>query len=319
MQPDAGHQTVPWTRREFVRGAAAAVALPWWATAVGRAAEPQLAFAAADKEYAFDTGVLRGVLRSQGASKGLTPVIDAASGTALAKVYGLCSHYRLLDAEARYGTAAWDWASQAKLLSNGAVETLWQADPQHPFDLQAVYRWVAPNTLDVTTAVTARQDLPRFEVFLASYFEGFAAAFAYVQACPETGGKPGFLEAKQSAAPWQMFPRDEQAVNTIGDGRWRRLPNPVDWKIMPPLAGAVALRRDAATGLAGLVMAPPGDCFAVAMPFGEEGHRSLYMSLFGGDVKSGQTATARARLVLARGLSDEQAIALYEAYVKESR
>lgn len=319
MQLDAGNQSDRWTRRVFVQGAAAAIAWPWWLTTIGRAAEAKLAFAPAGKEYTFDTGALRGVLRSQGAAKGLTPVTDPASGKALAKVYGLCSHYRLLDAESRYGTAAWDWASEARLLPDGAVETRWQADPQHPFDLQAVYRWAAPNTLDVATTVVPRRDLVRFEVFLASYFEGFGSAFAYVQGCPETGGKAGFLEAKQSVAVWQMYPRDEPAVKVILDGRWQRPPNPVDWKIMPPLAGAVALRRDAATGFAGLLMAPPRDCFAVSMPFGEEGHRSLYMSLFGGDVKSGQPATARARLVLARDLSDAEAIALYEAYVQESK
>jgi hypothetical protein len=62
-------------------------------------------------------------------------------------------------------------------------------------------------------------------------------------------------------------------------------------------------------------MAPPQDCFAVLTPFGEEGHRSVYLSLFGRDLKAGETATARARLVIGRDISDEQAIALYKAYV----
>jgi hypothetical protein len=201
------------------------------------------------------------------------------------------------------------------LLPDGAVEATWSADDSHPFNLQAVYRWSAANTLDVTTSVTGKKDLRQFEVFLASYFEGFPRTFAYVQASPETGGQPGFLEAKQSVAVWQMFPRDEQAIKTIGDGRWKRPPNPVDWKIMPPLAGALAMRRDAATGLVGLLMTPPGDCFAISMPFGEEGHRSVYLSLLGRDVPAGQTAVARTRLVLARGLSDEQAVAMYREYV----
>ena len=316
MKRDANNREVRCTRREFPLGTAVAVTLPFVATTVCSAAEATLAFVAADKEYHFDTGVLRGVLRPQGRSLGLTSVTDTASGTAVAKAFGFCSHYRLLDAEARYGSAAWDWASESRLLSDGAVQVLWKADREHPFDLNALYRWAAPNTLDLTTSVAPQKDLSRFEVFLASYFEGFASSFAYVQGCPETVGKPGFLEAKQSVGPWQMFPRDAEAVKTINDGRWKRPPNPVDWKIMPPLAGALALRRDAATGLVGLLMAPPGDCFAVSMPFGEEGHRSVYLSLLGGGLKSRQVATARTRLVLARGVSDEQAIAMYQAYVK---
>jgi len=56
----------------------------------------------------------------------------------------------------------------------------------------------------------------------------------------------------------------------------------------------------------------------VSMPFGAEGHRSLYLSLFGRDLKSGETATARTRLVIRRGLTDDQAVALYKSYRKET-
>jgi hypothetical protein len=86
---------------------------------------------------------------------------------------------------------------------------------------------------------------------------------------------------------------------------------------MPPLAGALAVRRDAQSGLAALIMAPPDDCFAIATPYGEEGHRSIYLSLLGRDLKAGQTATARSRLVIGRNISDDQAIVIYQEYAKE--
>lgn len=86
---------------------------------------------------------------------------------------------------------------------------------------------------------------------------------------------------------------------------------------MPFLAGPLGVRRSAKLGLTALVMAPPQDCFAVATPYGEEGHGSLYLSLFGLDLKKGDSASARSRLVIARGLSDDQAIALYDAYLEE--
>ncbi len=283
----------------------------------GEAAPATLAFVAEGKGFRFDTGVLRGTLRPEGKSLGLGPVTDVASGAALAGAYGLCSHYRLLDAETRYGGGAWDWASAAKLLPDGAVESSWAADQAHPFDLKAVYHWAAPGTLDVTTSLTAKKALSRMEVFLASYFVGFAQSLVYVKACPETGGKPGFLEAKKAAAVWQMFPRDDDAVKLITDGRWKRPPSPVDWKVMPPLAGPMGMRRNAKAGLTALVMAPPGDCFAVATPYGDEGHGSLYLSLFGRDIKAGETATARSRLVIGREITDEKAIALYDGYLKE--
>jgi len=278
-----------------------------------------LAFMAEGKEYRFDTGLLRGALRSQGRSFGLAPVVDISSKSTITGTLGLFSHYRLLDAGARYGGGAWDWASSAKMLPDGSVLVSWSADQGHPFDMKAFYRWKAANVLDLATSVTPNRDVERFEVFLASYFHGFAESLVYVSACAVTGGRPGLLTAKRANGDWQMFPRDEAALRTIRDGRWKRPPNPVEWKIMPPLAGPLAVRRDAATGLTALVMATPEDCFAVATPYGEEGHRSLYLSLLGRDLKAGQTATARSRLVIGPSLSNEQAVAIYQAYVKEIR
>jgi len=307
--------------------ALAALPLPATASAADRdvagAASPNapagLAFTAEGKEFRFDTGVLRGTLHSQGKSLGLAPVIDAVSGSTLCGSFGLLSHYRLLDSEARYGGGAWDWPSKARALPDGAVEAAWSADQGHPFDMKAVYRWKATNVLDLTTSVTAKKDLERFESFLASYFKGFPESLVYVKGCPQTGGKPGLLPAVRANGDWQMFPRDDAAVKVIQDGRWKRPPNPVAWKIMPPLAAPLAMRRDAKTGLTALVMAPADDCFAVATPYGEEGHRSIYLSLIGRDLKAGQTATARSRLVIGRNISEEQAVAIYQAYLKEAR
>ena len=278
--------------------------------ALAGAAEPP-AFFAEGNAFRFDTGALRGVLRGEGKSRGLLPLVDCATGTNLARSVGLFSHYRLLDSSMRYGVAGWEWASKAALLPDGAVVARWTSDAVHPFDMMTTYRWSAPNALDVTTTVTARKELKRFEVFLASYLEGFAAAFAYT--------KQGFLEAKKTDGVWQAFPRDANAENIISDGRWKHPPNPVDWQIRPALAAPLGLRRDAASGLAALVMASPQDCFAVCMPFSEEPHRSLYLSLFGRDLKNGEMATARARLVIARNISDDQAVKLYEAFLKEKQ
>lgn len=310
------------SRRVFLTKSATILAAPLLYGRVAAGAEqaaPKLAFTADGKGFRFDTGELQGELRSQGKSLGLRPVVDRASGATLTHSMGLFSHYRLLATDNRYGGGAWDWDSQGRLLPDGAVESSWSADERHPFDMRAVHRWAMPHTLDVTTRVTPRQDLRRFEVFLASYFNGFDKSLAYVKACPETGGKAGFCEATKAAGPWQVFPRDEAAVNLYRDGRWKRPPSPVEWTPRPALAAPLAMRRDEKTGLVALVMAPPGDCFAIATPFSGEGHRSLYLSLLGRDLKAGETATVRARLVIARGISDAQAVAIYEAYLRESR
>jgi hypothetical protein len=310
------NQTTAISRRRFVGGAAVALSASMVPTSLSMADETGLALKASGQQYAFDTGPLRGVLRSEGRSLGLMPVSETVGKTPIARGHGLFSHYRLLDAENRYGHGAWDWASEAQVVAGGAVRASWSADEAHPFDLSAEYRWSDANTFDVTTSVVAKRDLRRMEVFLASYFEGFPKSFAYVRGCPETDGKPGFLEALPSYGLWQMFPRDAEAVAVVSDGRWQHPPSPVQWKIMPQLAAPLAIRRDPDRKLTALVMAPPEDCFAIATPCNEEGHRSLYLSLIGRDLKADQRVSARSRLVIGSGISDQQAIALYEEYVK---
>jgi hypothetical protein len=157
----------------------------------------RLAFTATDKgEYSFDTGVLRGKLRADGKSLGLSSVVHVPSGAALSGAYGFFGHYRVFVTNKRFGTAAWDWSSTARLLQDGAVEVSWPAAKDRPFDMKAVYRWHDPSTLDLETVVKAQEELPHFESFLASYFnEAFTNSLVFVRENPETPGKPGFLAA----------------------------------------------------------------------------------------------------------------------------
>lgn len=263
------------------------------------AADPDLRFKESGKGFTFDTGTLRGQLHANGKSIGLSDVVHVPTGKKLSRSMGLFSPYRLLDAANRYGPAAWDWPSTARLLDDGAVEVSWAADDAHPFDLRAVYRLSAGDALDLTLTVTAKRELKDFEIFLASYFDGFASAYAH------TAG--GLVEARKADGDWHAWVRDDAAWNLVTDGRWKRPPSPVEWVNRGKLAGPMALRRDADSGLAALVMSPPGDAFAVLMPYGEESHRSLYVSLLGKTIAPGKSATARARLVIGK-VTDKEAI-----------
>ncbi|MBN1508095.1 MAG: hypothetical protein JW955_14685 [Sedimentisphaerales bacterium] len=267
--------------------------------------------------YTFDTGVLRGTLCPGGKLQGLTSVTHVPSGTRLDRSMGILSHYRVFTTGKRYGQGGWDWPSTATLLSDTAVQVTAAATADRPFEFAAVYRWKDPQTLDLETTVTARKDLSRFESFIASYFDAaFPSPSVYAGENPESGGRPGFLPAGKSAGDWQMFPRDAQVVPIIQDGRWQLEPNPVSWTIMPFLKAPIGIRR-AASGLVAVVMAPPEDCFAVATPCEGESHYSLYLSLFGRDIKAGQTVKAHTRFTIASAASDEQVIQLHRRYVRE--
>jgi hypothetical protein len=271
-----------------------------------------------DGGYEFDTGVLRGRLREAGKRLGLTSTVHVPTGTKLSGAYGILSYYRVFTTNKRYGTATWDWPSASRLLPDGAVQVIWPKAEDRPFELAAIYRFRDRSTLDVETIVRAGGDLSKFEVFLASYFnEAFPLPRVYVAADPDAGGKPSFLTAKKSFGDWQMFPRNADVLPIIHDGRWQKQPNPVDWKIMPAMAMPIALRQGSKTAPTVILMAPPDDCFAISTPYEGEGHYSLYFSLFGRDIKAGQTARVRLRLVVTSAATEPEILDLYRKYIKD--
>jgi len=267
--------------------------------------------------YTFDTGVLQGGLRAEGKAIGLRPLVHTPTGTNLeGHAAGIMSHYRVFTANKRYGNGAWDWPSTSRLLPGGAVEVRWAAEKGRPFEMTAVYRWAAPDTLDLTTSVTAKEDLKAFESFLASYFpKTFPAATVCVKDGPE--GKPVFRTTPESAGVWQAFPRDAAAVALIQDGRWKIEPNPVDWAVRDELYAPMIIRRNPDTGVCAVFMAPREDSFGVMNPCEGEAHFSCYFNQIGRDVKAGETVSARARLVVRTLAKDEEALALYDAYLRE--
>ncbi|MEK7750290.1 MAG: hypothetical protein AAB654_00135, partial [Acidobacteriota bacterium] len=242
--------------------------------------------------FHFDTGVLKGTLRAQGRSIGLLPVTHAPTGAPMARSMGLLGIYRVFSDGRRYGNGMWDFPSQAAASGDGAVTVRWPQAGDRPFEVQAVYRWAGPASLDIDISVRPEQDLHDFEAFLAAYFgEQFTSSTVLAK-----GGR--WLAADRDSGAWQMFPRGPEAVSLIRDGRWKIPPNPVDWVVRPEFEQPIAVRRDPASGLAAAIMAPARDCFAIATPEQEDSHYSLYFSLFGRDVKKGETARARARLVV---------------------
>jgi hypothetical protein len=93
----------------------------------------------------------------------------------------------------------------------------------------------------------------------------------------------------------------------------------VDWVIRDELAAPLGIRRNKDNNLCAVLMSPPEDCFTVMTPHSGEGHGSLYLCLIGHDVKKGETASARSRLVVRTLSKDEDAVPIYNAYMKEGK
>jgi len=297
------------------------------------AAAPNLAFAAAGEPgfYQFDTGELRGKVRVNGKSQGITELVHCASGVAVAhggSLPGIFSYYRVFSTDTRYGHAARDWPTASKIRSDGSLEVYWAPAADHPLEITAVYRWSSSDTLDLETVVKPQKDMPRFELFLSSYFMPEFRALVYVKPNFFNQGKPEFLPADVNPlvdGSYLMFPRDREAGLRIFDRRWEFPPDPVQWSVTRWLAAPLAMRRDDNRGITALLMAPAEDCFAVATPYnktppdGVAGHQSLYLSLFGQDIAADQTARAHARLVVGKNISNGRAVELYQQYLADRK
>jgi hypothetical protein len=285
-----------------------------------------LAFhAAGEGLFDFNTGPLRGRLKLDSKYQGLYPLIDAGGGADLVNPPGVFSPYRVFSGKERFGNAARDWPTAARLLPGGAVEARIAAAAEHPLEITMTYRWQAPDALDFEVTVTPQRDMPRFELFMSSYFtKGFRAS-VYLKDAGD--GKPGFAavdRTPQSHGAYVMYPRDDEAVRMIRDGRWTSGSNPVDWAPGARLAAPVVIRRDASQKLTAAMMCPPGDCFAIGTPWNPAtpeagGYRSLYLSLFGKDLKAGEPSVARCRLILAPDLTDEQVLRRYAQYTARGK
>ena len=212
-------------------------------------------FASGTNEFAFDTGVLKGKLRAGGKSTGLSSVVHVPTGMRLDSSMGLFGHYRVFSANKRYGTAAWDWPSEAKLRPDGSVEVRWPSADDRPFELRAVYRWAAPDTLDLETSVQAKRNMAKFESFLASYLCGRLHECERVCALQRpgmaSGGRPRVMASGRHS---RATNRQCQSFK-MGAGRFQ--PNPVDWVIRPYLAKPLGVRGCPANDLRAVVMSPP--------------------------------------------------------------
>ena len=276
----------------------------------------KLAFVAGEKgAYTFDTGLLRGTLCAGGKSSGLTSVVHIPTGTRLDRGSGIFGYYRLLATDKRYGRMGWDLPGKSRLLADGAVEITVAAAEDRPFEMVAVYRWSDPATLDLETTIKPGADLSKFEIFLASYCSE-ALPDPYICAKGGSGGnrQTRFLLAEKSHGDWLMFPRDKALSPMIRDGRWEKEPYPVAWTVMPELMLPIAFRRGAESAPVAVLMAPREDCCAISTPYQGESHYSLYLSLFGRDVKAGESAKARARFAVTTVRSDSDIMKLWREY-----
>ncbi|HWD20608.1 MAG TPA: hypothetical protein VHB20_15175 [Verrucomicrobiae bacterium] len=268
-------------------------------------------------QLTFDTGVVRGSLKKDGAGRGLAPVTFLHPETSIDSGNGLLVPYRFLTRERRYGFGSWEWPHTGRVRENGDAQLEWLAAPDRPFAFSTVYHWSSADTLDLTLFFCPQTNLHHFELFLGSYFRDFTVAKAYAKM--GGAGHPGFVEARPEDGAMQLFPANTEVLSIITDGRWKYPPYPMDWSMRGGLEAPLGYKKDPKTGVTALIMAPASDCFAVSMAQEEAKLGSFYLSFFGVDAKPGDTLVGHARLVFGKDITEGQAMARYGDYVKQMK
>lgn len=277
-----------------------------------------------DRLFDFNTGAVKGTLRANGKYQGISSLIDVATGKELTRSAGIFSYYRALSTDRRWGGDARDWPMTAELLPDGAVQIDWPAHEDHPFEMTATYRWVSPTTLDLETVVRPQQSMPRFEIFLSSYFDLNFKAIAYAKPLRPVDGPGEFIMADVNPlvqGSYLAFPASSQAAQMFFDRRWAPENGLVPWAVTRVLGAPMAIKRDVESDITFLLMSRVEDCFALSMSYNMEppmdgiaNHGSVYMSLLGKDIEAGESRRAQVRMVVDRNLSNQRAVELYEQF-----
>jgi hypothetical protein len=277
----------------------------------------KLAFKIDDKgNLAFDTGVVKGSMQKDGAAEALTPISYVNPAVAINNTnHGLLTPYRFLTPQKRYGFGSWEWPRTGKVLPDGSAELQWQPAADRPFAFSTHYHWKSADTLDFTLSFTPQVNLEKFELFLGSYFRNFKRVKAFVEKAGN--GAPGLDTVSDRRGGFQFFPRGEDIMPMVNDGRWNYPPYPIKWDVREPLAAPLGMMAEPNSGVTVLLMSPPDDCFALSATKPSWGQGAYYLSLFGKDVAGGQTVVAHVRLVFGRNVSDADAIRKYADYLKE--
>jgi sugar phosphate isomerase/epimerase len=244
----------------------------------------------------FETGELRGRI-GDGRFIGVNQLVHKPTGTkisgdGIANRHGLLSLYRVFTRNHRHGEAAYDWPEREISSADDSVLMRWPATETRPFELSARYSFPRSNQIRLQVSVTARAELSDFEVQVASYFD---------PSFPNAGvlSKDGkFVSSPAELGVWHAFPRDEQAIHIIGDGRWRQGSAPVTFAMREPFGRPLSIRRHSKHPLVGVMHSSASDAFALYTAHDGEAHFSNYHALFGRSIPAGTTATATVSLAV---------------------
>ncbi len=276
--------------------------------------------------YYFQNDIVSGRYLTAGEYQGMRSLVHRPTGVEIAageKLPGLAAPYRVFGNGRRYGDVR-DRPTRVDVTPEG-LRIAHPADAENPFDIVSCYAWNA-DTLDVRYTITAHTDMRAFEFGVSSYLSAGFRAYVSRQSnvWGETSSEIVPVDVNRMTDVYALFPRNEDAMKTIFDGRWDLPPFPVRYAVPAYFAHALAYRRHVKSGVMAVGMADPKECYAICVPVNNppenpdpaKGYQGIYFYLFGRDLRRGETVATRIRWIVGRNLPDQEILARWESFAE---
>ncbi|MFV1969003.1 MAG: hypothetical protein ACC628_26585 [Pirellulaceae bacterium] len=278
--------------------------------------------------YDFETNLIRGTIRLDGAYHGVTRLVDKRTGKqVIDSRYSALNLFKLMSVN-----QAMDQPRQMERTTTIAphwLEVKWGATDSHKAVITARYEVACPDAVDVTVTVRSQGVYRGYELFMSSYFDKVLRPHVYLWSRGRHDRElvcPTVNDVFRGTV--LVFPRDAHAARRCVDGRWERDERGTPTVQMCPVrhyAHCMAFMADPEERLGVVLMSRPRDCYAISTRYHAENeadrltpYSAFDLSLFGGDLLPGDERTVKIRLAVTSLDGDmSQPLKRYRAFIAE--
>jgi hypothetical protein len=274
----------------------------------------------------FDTDRMQGTIELDGAYHGVTRLLDKRTGRELIDPrYAALNLFKLMSVNQIMGQPR--NMDRTIRVSRGAIEARWAATDGHKAEVVARYEVPEPNAVDVTVTVRSQGAYRGYELFMSSYFDKVLRPHVHLKSRrrePPEWVLPTVSDVFRGTV--LVFARDAHAARRCLDGRWERNEWSTPVVQMCPVrhyAHCLALMADPDDRLGVVLMADPGDCYAISTRYHAADdvdrlttYSAFDLSLFGDDLLPGTERSVKVRLGLIALDGDlSRALDLYRDFI----
>ncbi len=206
------------------------------------------------------------------------------------------------------------------------ISFTWMPTIRRQAKVKVKFTFRQPNIIDMDMWVETLTNYPGFEILLSAYMAPGFESGVYVakeEFGPIEGEQIRLVDQPMIHGIWPFFPRDEAGANLLTDGRHQK--GRWFWRMAIGRRYAMPLAFFSKNGVDAIVMGRPEDVYAVGATYKGDaenddvaGHRSLYLSLFGENLKAGEGRHTQMRMIIDDFGSDaEKHKELFRSFLKD--